>query len=174
MVTAAVNDWVEQYTHRSWGVIKSIVAERYDFKDTIWLRHPDVVSVDAVVIGYPGQSQETISPGNYFSNALGRVTLYWGAHLPQSKWNNDLLSISYTYGVLTVPNDLKLAALGIAAVMYNFAINGQQNIVSSSVGSYHVQTIGAIRGAGGVKPNSAMNTAEANYAIIDSYVMRRQ
>ena len=172
MVVAAVNQWIEQQTHRAWGVTLSVV-ERRDWTAPIWLRHPDVQAITSLKYGFPGQTQTTIASTGYFVNALGRLTIYWGQHHGISALNNDFMEITYTYGVPQVPDDLKLAALGIAAVMYNYAVNGQQNVVASSVGSYRIETIGAIRGAGNSAPNPAMNTAEANYLIIDSYAMRR-
>ena len=172
-VTAGVNQWVEQRTHRAWATSVTTV-ERRDWSTVLWLLHPDVQSITAVKYGFPGQLQTTLSSTSYFVNALGRLTLYWGQHHGISARNNDFMEITYVYGTVTVPDDLKLAALAIAAVMYNFAINDQQNVVASSVGSYHIQTIGSIRGTGNGVPNPAMNTAEHNFMIVDSYIMRRQ
>ncbi|MEB0287226.1 hypothetical protein QN355_11740 [Cryobacterium sp. 10S3] len=178
-VVSAVNQWVESRTRRSWGATVQVV-ERYDYKPRgVFLRKMDIVSVDLIRLGWPNQpsGMSTINASSYYVNEFGRLTMlspFANSVNSTTRFFNDLLEVTYTYGVTKVPDDLKLAALGIAAVMYNFAVNGQQNIVASSVGNYHIQTIGAIRGAGGVAPNPAMNTAEANYAIIDSYVMRRQ
>jgi hypothetical protein len=170
---AAANKFIEQRTHRSWGQVVS-VTERYDYQSILWLRHPDVQSITSIKLAYPNLTQTTLDPSSYFLNSFGRVTLYWGQNHGISPLNNDLMEVTYTYGVSEVPDDLRLAALGIAAVWYNFAINGQMNVVSSSVGSLHIETIGAIRGSGTAKYNPAMNSAEANFQIIDSYAMRRQ
>ena len=172
-VVLGVNQWIEQRTHRSWGATNT-VTERYDWASVIWLRHPDVTAITSVKLGFPGQTQSTIDPTGYFNNSFGRLTMYWGQPHGISARHNDFMEIIYSYGVATVPDDLKLAALGIAAVIYNFAINDQQNVVAATVGSYHLQTIGSIRGTGNGITNPAMNTAEHNFMIVDSYIMRRQ
>jgi hypothetical protein len=172
-IVLGVNQWIEQRTHRSWGVTNTI-TERYDWASIIWLRHPDVQSITSVKLGFPGQTQSTIDPTGYFVNSYGRLTMYWGQPKGISARHNDFMEIVYVYGLTAVPGDLKLAALGIAAVMYNFAVNDQQNVVAATVGSYHLQTIGSIRGTGNGTVNPAMNTAEHNFQIIDSYALRRQ
>ena len=173
-VVAAVNSWIDIYTHRAWGVGSTpiSVTERYDWKSPLWLRHMDVIAVQTVKLGYPNVAQQTIASNGYFVNPEGRLTMYFSYSSSISVRNNDLLEVTYTYGVLAVPDDLKLAALGIAATMYNYAKAGNQNIVASSVGSYRVQYAGSVR-SGSAGPNPAMNTAEAFYAVVDSYRMRR-
>lgn len=173
-VVAAINSWVETQTHRCWGEAKQ-VTERYDFNPILYLRHQDVVSVDEVNLGYPGQEQVTIPPGSYWPNALGRLTIYWQAltQYNPSTFNNDYMEITYTHGVEDVPDDLKLAALGIAAGFYNWATNGNKEVVASSVGSYRLEYIGAVRGAGNGTTNPSNNTADANWGVIASYRMQR-
>jgi Group II intron, maturase-specific domain len=41
-----------------------------------------------------------------------------------------------------VPEDLKLAALGLAAGFYNWVTNGQKEVSSAQVGSYRLQYVG--------------------------------
>jgi len=168
---AAMNAFVDRYTHRSFGEIKTVIDEQYDFKSPLWLRHQDVTSVDGIKIGYPNTTQTPIGSGNYFFNSYGRITLYWGQKSGLSTWNNDLLSVSYKHGVSTVPDDLKLACLGIAAAMCNFAINNGQDVIAQSIGSYRLQTMGSIRSNG--IPEPAMNRAQANWQVIDAYKLRR-
>jgi hypothetical protein len=180
-VVEAMNTWVETRTLRCWGETKQ-VTERYNWKRILWLRHQDVVTVDSITLGFPGQTQTALPPNAYFVNSFGRITLYASMLAPGARGGaavgspifNDYMQVMYTYGVPSdqVPNDLILAVLGIGATFYNFTINGQKDVVASSVGSYHVQFSGAIRPTPGAI--SSGHTDEANYGIVDSYRTRRQ
>lgn len=173
-VVNAVNQYVENRTNRFWGGTTTL-TERYDWAPRIWLHHQDVQSIGFIKLGYPGLLQSTLDTTSYFFNSLGRVTMYLQqpTQFNPSAVNNDLVQIQYTYGVATVPQDLFLATLGIAANFYNWATSGQKDIVATSVGSYRIETIGAVRSIPGV-PSPATNTSEANWQVIDSYRMRRQ
>lgn len=177
-VVAAVNAFIETRTHRCWGEVKT-VTERYDFKSPLWLRHQDI-SLDVstpitVKLGYPNLAQQTIAPTGYFANAQGRLTLFFSSSSRQSVRNNDLLEVTYSYGVLTaaVPSDLIEAALGIGQRLYNFVTNDGKDIVASHVGSYQVESINAIRSAGNGSSNSANNTAELLFGVVDSHATKR-
>jgi hypothetical protein len=76
-VVDAVNAYIERLTNRSFGEVKS-VTEGYDLSRSIWLRHQDVTDVSTVSTGYPGQTQDTIDPGGYYVNPLGRLTFNIG------------------------------------------------------------------------------------------------
>lgn len=197
-VTDAVNQWVETYTNRCFGEIKTVV-ERYDWAPAIYLRHIDIVEESddmdtpttmSIQLGYPHLLQSALDSTSYFYNTWGRVTMYLqnpGEFNP-SAVNNDLVEITYQYGYHAlgyqedgvtpiVPDDLATAALGIAAGFYNWATNGQKDIVGASVGSYRLQYIGGVRGTpdpnGGADPDLPMNREKQNWTIIDSYRMRR-
>jgi hypothetical protein len=122
-VVAAVNADIERVTHRCWDEIKT-VTERYDYGNRLWLRHQDVQEVSSVNSGHPGTTPVEIDRDTYYCNGLGRLsfgTFLHGCRYPDlPEW----LEISYSYGVEDVPEDLKLAALGIAAGFYNWATNG--------------------------------------------------
>jgi hypothetical protein len=75
------------------------------------------------------------------------------------------LEVTYTYGVDEVPEDLKLAALAIAAGFYNWATNEQKEIVSAQVGSYRVSYGGSAQSGG--------TNNDANWAVIKSYATKR-
>lgn len=172
-VVDAMNDWVESHTHRCWGITKT-VTERYDYKPKgFWLRHQDVQSITSIQIGWPNQSQSTVNASSYYPNSYGRVTMiapFTNSVNDTSRYFNDLLSVTYVYGVATVPNDLKLATLGIAAGFYNWAVNDQKDVTSISVGSYK-QEMSHRTLLPGRKPEQI--TADANWAIIDKYKMQR-
>lgn len=176
-VVAAVNQYIENRTNRCWGTTTTI-TERYDWAPRIWLHHQDVQSIGFIKLGYPGLTQSTLDSTSYLFNEYGRVTMYLmqPTQFNPSAVNNDLVQIQYTYGQTNVPEDLILAALGIAANFYNWAINGNKDVVAASVGSYRLEFSGAVRGAGGGAngdPPASTSTNQVNWNIIDSYRMQR-
>lgn len=170
-VVSSMNAWVESRTNRVWGETATVV-ERHDWGRTLWLRHQDVIAISALKVGWPGQVQTTIDPTGYFLNPRGRVTMFWQvlSQPVSSPLYNDYVEVSYTHGVLSVPEDLKLAVLGVSAGFYNFATNGQKDVSSASVGSYKLE-YGAKHLIPTRKPETV--TAEANWSIIDMYKMRK-
>lgn len=169
-VVNAVNQWVETYTGRCFGETKT-VTETYDIDNTVWLRHQDVTSVASVQMNYPGSTISTLDSASYRYSSLGRITFYVALSVPRTLWARDSLVVTYSYGLSPVPADLVTACLGIAAGLYNYAVNGQQNVVAASVGSYRVEYAGAVRSTG--DPSPANNTAEFGFKIIDTYRARR-
>lgn len=179
-VVNSVNQWIETRTNRAWGELVT-VTERYDWAPLIWLRHQDIdITADTMTIqlGYPHLLQSPLDSTSFFWNEWGRVTMYLQSpgQFNISAVNNDLVEITYNYGVVDVPDDLVMAALGIAAGFYNWAVNGQKDIVSASVGTYRLEYLGRVRQtpAAGVAPDISLNTAQANWAIVDSYTMVKQ
>jgi hypothetical protein len=177
-VVAAVNQYIETQTHRCWGDTKTVTGERYDYTSVIYLRHQDVQSVTDVALGWPGQTSYDLPNNGFYFDKRGRLTIYSNSLLAPRKFSgsalyNDYVSVSYTYGVAAedVPADLKLAAIGIATNFYNYANAAGKDVVSASVGSYRLEYAGAVRGNGTSEP--ARNTSDANFAIVDSYRMRR-
>ena len=174
-VVDGVNGWIEDYTNRCFGETKQI-TETYDYAKTLYLRHMDVVSVDQIDVGYPGQSHQTLDATGYFSNRLGRVTMLWASRgfSGPSMAYNDWMSVTYTYGVLNVPDDLKMAALNIAGNFYNFVTNGQHDVSAFSVGSYHVEYASKrTTGGSGNSSDPATSTSDASWAVIDKYRQRK-
>lgn len=189
-VCNAVNAYVDTYTKRVFGEKKQ-VTERYDMSYTFYLRHADIITIDSMTLGWPGTGQNSYSVQStaYFFNVFGRVTLFaqflpWDQQRTPSMTWRDYLSVQYTYGYTgagyaqdgvtpLVPDDLSLASHGIAAGFYNWATNGNKDVVATSVGSYKLEFVGAVRGVGNGVPAPANNTSEANWAILDSYRLRR-
>lgn len=166
-VVDAVNAYIERATHRCWGDTLT-VKEVHDWKPRIWLHHQDVRNISSIKFGYPTAARITIDSSSYYWNKLGRVSFtprYGGwryADLPE------YVEVTYTYGVDEVPEDLKLAALGIAAGFYNWASDGHKTVSASQVGSYRVEYAGNKRAA-----DSVDTTAEANFNVVASYATRR-
>lgn len=141
-VVAAINQWILNYTGRSFGATVVITGEVHDYKPVVWLDHQDVQSVQSLKIGYPTQTQQTLAVGNYYVNEYGRLTLNRsGADIP-SRGNYDLVTVDYTYGKAIVPPDLQLAALGLAADFYNDTGSSQGAITMAMVGQYRLQYSG--------------------------------
>lgn len=199
-VTDSVNQWIETYTRRCFGEIKT-VTERYDWSPAIYLRHIDIVeppddltqpTTMSIILGYPHILQSSLDATSYFYDVWGRVTMYLQnpTEFNVSAVNNDLVEITYNYGyhqlgysdaptnsIPIVPDDLVLAALGIAAGFYDWATSNQKDIVSASVGTYRLQYAGAVRGVpdpnGGADPDTAYSHDKQNWLILDSYKFKR-
>jgi hypothetical protein len=177
-VVDGLNQYIENRTNRCWGTTTTI-DERRDWAPIIWAHHQDVASVNSVTMGYPNLETTVLDTTSYFWDSYGRITMYLQSmtQFNPSPVNNDLVLINYTYGVQTVPDDLLMATLGIAAHYYDWLSNGQKDIVTASIGTYRLTFSGSVRAAGGQdgnEPSTAMSTDQQNWNIIDSYKMRRQ
>lgn len=166
-VVDAVNAYIENRTHRCWGEVKT-ATERVNWSSSLYLKHQDVVDITTAKTGFPGQTQDTIDADDYYVNSIGRLSFFTSGLPNPSRGYRDWLEIVYTYGVLDVPEDLRLAALGLASGFYNWAGNGQKDIVESQVGSYRVKYAGGNSTDGG-----SDSTADANRSIIASYATKR-
>lgn len=140
-VVAAINAWVNNYTGRSFGVNTVITDELQDYKPVIWLDHMDIVSIDELRIGSPyfGGNRQVIPAGNYVINPTGRLMINPSGIEIYSRAYYDTMSIDYTYGVPVVPDDLLLAALGLAADFYNDDGASRGAITMAMVGTYRIQ-----------------------------------
>src|SRR6478752_6950230 len=113
-VVDAVNAYIENRTHRCWGEIKT-ATERVNWNSSLYLKHMDVVDITTAKTGYPGQTQDTVDADDYYVNPTGRLSFFTGGLPNPSRGYRDWLEIAYTYGVMEVPDDLKLAALGLVS-----------------------------------------------------------
>lgn len=166
-VVKSVNQWIENQTGRCWGDTVT-VKETYDWQPRLWLRHQDVVHISSIKFGYAGSAQVEIVSTSYHFSPLGRVSFLPYRQRRQYANYPDYLEVTYTYGTDEVPEDLKLAALGIASGFYNWATNGQRDVVASQVGSYRLEYAGSSRSGG-----SADSSADTNFAIVASYKTKR-
>jgi hypothetical protein len=118
LVVAAVNQWIINYTGRSFGVTTVVTNEIHDYRPSLWLDHQDVQTIQAVRVGYPNQTAQALPSNNYFVNEYGRLVLNLsGVDIP-GRGNYDLISVDYSYGRAAVPDDLKLAAMALAFDFY--------------------------------------------------------
>src|SRR4051794_24045362 len=101
-VVDAVNAWIENRTSRCWGETRQI-TEQYDYKQSVWLRHGDIASIDEVTLGWPGHDQTTLPPESYYVSKRGRLTFiasliaaYGLGFHPTSRMLSDYLAVKYT------------------------------------------------------------------------------
>lgn len=175
IIVDSVNDYIESETNRCWGETKT-TTENYNFGKTLYLRHQDVIGIDQITVGWPGQTLSPIDPTGYYFNQFGRVTLFWATWSKvagvQSALYNDYIHVTYQYGVAEVPADLKEAAIGVAVGLYNWAKAGGNEVATYSVGSYRVETIKAVRGTYSSNPTPYDNAAEHHFLTIQKYKTR--
>ncbi len=147
--------------------------------DTPGTQTPPAVSGGmTVILGYPNKMQEQLDNTSFFWDEWGRLTMYLQEprQYNPSAVNNDLVQITYTYGVTTVPADMQSAALAIAANFYNWCTNNQKDVVSTSIGSYRLEFEGAVRGVGdpnnGNAPAVAHSTMQMHWNTLNRYRTR--
>lgn len=171
-VVDAVNEYITRQTNRCWGDTVT-VTERYDIKRVIYLRHMDVVEVTSITQGMPNQAQTTLTTSSYWLDpAIGRIEFpgyFYSRGFLDSRYARSGYGITYTYGNPVVPDDLKLAALGVAMSFYNWSTTENKDIKSVSTGSYRVEYA-----TGRDQGNSTSPTVGSeNYRIISSYAAKR-
>ena len=79
--------------------------------------------------------------------------------------------MTYSYGVEDVPDDLKLAALGIAYEQYKWAEAGGQQVTSASIGSYRLEYLGARSSV--TSPDETVSRITGFFDTVNSYQLRR-
>ena len=126
-----VNSHVLTETGRVFGTTRDITDELHDYSPTVWLDNQDITVLTSVTIGRT--SPDTLDSDDYFWNEQGRLVLSTRVSHNPSKNDFDVVGVTYTHGVATVPDDLKYAALQAGAEMYN-GIDGE--VTEESVGSY--------------------------------------
>ena len=152
----AVNAYINRITGRSWGAIET-VTELHDYAPTIFLRNMDVQSITSVKRDYGSDQTTLVADTDYRFNDLGRLTLSYGrASLYPAL--RDYIEVVYTHGVLTVPDDLKLAALALAKDFGSYATDSGE-VSSRSIGSYRLE----------FKHGSQTSTGQTYFDVIDGY-----
>ena len=159
-VVAAVNEYIESVTGRSWGAVAT-ATETHDYAPVVFLRHQDVTGVTEVKRGQRVDDRTVVDANNYFVNDFGRLVLSEsGAGFHRTR---DYVHVTYTYGVTTVPADLKLAALSLGQDFYSYASDGQTEISSEGIGSYRLQ----------YASGSSSATGSVHFSTINRYRTRR-
>lgn len=137
-VVAAVNQWINTYTGRSFGTLVVVTDELQDYRPVVWTDHMDVVTIDKLQYGSPyfGGIRQVIPDGTYVFNPQGRVMINPMGRDEYARGYYDNVSIDYTYGVTAIPEDLRLAALALAADFYKSTSSSQGAITMAMVGNY--------------------------------------
>jgi hypothetical protein len=128
-VVDAVNASIERMTGRVWGATRT-ATEVYDYQPVLFLKQMDVISVSSV-----SRNDTALQASSYKFRSTGRLILssYEGRFRP----HYDEISVTYTYGNIDVPEDLKLAALSLAADAYNYVDEdgSQGEVTEEQIGS---------------------------------------
>jgi hypothetical protein len=161
LVVAAVNDYIEHSTGRSWGATETVTGEMHDYAPVIFLRHQDVAGVSKVERGQGTNDRTTLAVSEYFVNNVGRLVL--SENRIGFRKTRDFIHVDYTYGVSTVPGDLKLAALALASDFNTYATDGQKEVSSEGIGSYRLTYASGASSA----------TGKVHFDTIASYRTRR-
>lgn len=159
-VVGAVNQYIDNKTGRVWGETAS-GTEDHDLTPVVFLENQDVLTVDSVELGYPNETATTMDDEDYYFNGLGRLVLSNGRMRFAPR--RDYVHVTYTYGNPTVPDDLKLAALSLAADLYAYAETEQVEVASESIGSYRLE----------YRNGKSTVTGGTYFSIIDRYRTRR-
>lgn len=154
LVIAAVNQYVDSQTGRSWGSGTS-VTEVHDYAPVIFLRRMDVQSVTSVTI-----NGSTVPTSSYSFSPTGRLVLSTGRLGFDARRNE--VTVVYVQGSGTVPADLKLAALALASDFYNYADNNQTEVTSEGIGSMRLT----------YASGSGSSTGKTYFNTISGYGMR--
>lgn len=160
VVVDGVNSYIESTTGRTWGE-EAEEVERHDFRPTVYLRNMDVTQIISVKTGYPQQTQTSLTSDSYYWTRQGKLVLAL-AGCPQ--FVADYLEVDYKHQA-SVPQDLKLAALALAAEIYNWANTGQRDPSRVTVGSYTIDYSN--------RKNSSQTTSDTYVAVIKSYRKQR-
>lgn len=153
-VVEAVNAYIERATGRVWGEVV-VTTETHDFASVIFLNNMDVVDVSELKL-----NDAVLEVPRYKWRDTGRVVLSTresGFH-----YRYDEVEVTYTYGNLEVPADLKLAALSLASDFYTFAADGQTEVSAEGIGSLRYTYA---RGA-------STSTGATHFTTIDSFKKR--
>ena len=135
LVVDAVNEHVESTTGRCFGETKT-ATETVDYAPVVFLSHQDVQAVTEVTFGRGSGDPTTADTDSYYVNPYGRLVL--GSGPTSYTQNRDYVHVTYTYGVTTVPGDLKLAALALASDYYSYATDSGREVSSEGVGTYRL------------------------------------
>lgn len=180
-IVDALDGYVDRETSRSFGELQT-VTETYDYRGLIWLRHMDITEIVSVKLGFPGQSPYEVPADGYRFNPLGRLRLNGRTiDAPVSYDEIDYVEVTYKYGFTKlgytdspantaprVPADLKHAALAIAAGFYNYATEGQREVLAASIDGYREEYAGRTDQA-----SSGKNTRDSHFSVISGYAMQR-
>ena len=132
-VIDGVNKWVSDYTGRFFGEVVDL-TEVFDYAPAIFLHHIDITEVESVKVY--GQD---ITADTLVNRTTGRVVISkYGYDLNVSRRGYDAIEVKYKSGVMTVPQELKMATLQLAMDNYNRKDGKDAGISATSIGGYSI------------------------------------
>ncbi len=155
-----VSAYIERYTGRVFGRTVTVTDEVADYPNTgtLLLGNTDVTAVSSVKL-----NDVVMDAGAYKWNSAGEINLpapgRWDLNWSSVPSGNNSIKVTYTYGVPSVPLDLELAALEIAAAVHARR-KGQGQKVAERIGDYSVQYADAAK---------AISSMPDQLGILDSY-----
>jgi len=172
-VVSAVNQWVETYLGRYFGVEAGgkTLTEVLDYTPVIFLDAMDIVSIDEVkLFGTTLTSTEYV-----INNTTGRLVLSTSGSTPRVNNRSlyDAVEVTYKAGVETVPADLKLAVLQLASENYNKRDTADNsNISSTSVGGFSV-SFGTSTSSDNTTQPDGSHAVSGYMAVLNAYKRHR-
>ncbi len=140
----ATNQYVEDKTLYNYGDDKTR-TESLDLASSVTLGRMGIKSITSLKLYQQGTEDETddLDPKSYSFNDLGRLTLDFTYGDDRSRYDYNMVHVTYVYGHAegeTMPADLKLAALQFAADQLS-GTGGQDSrrVKSESTGSYRIE-----------------------------------
>lgn len=132
-VIDGVNKWVSDYTGRFFGEVVDL-TEVFDYAPAIFLHHIDITEVESVKVY--GQD---ITADTLVNRTTGRVVISkYGYDLNVSRRGYDAIEVKYKSGIMTVPQELKMATLQLAMDNYNRKDGKDAGISATSIGGYSI------------------------------------
>jgi len=110
VILDSVEKWIKEYCHRDF-IQTTYTNELYDGQgyQTLFLKHYPIIEVTELKI-----NDEAIDPDDLITYENG--TLYYPSGFPQGHQN---ISVTYSAGYTTMPEDLKFAVLTAVSYLYN-------------------------------------------------------
>ena len=168
-VIDGVNKWVSDYTGRFFGEVVDL-TEVFDYAPAIFLRHIDITEVESVKVY--GQD---ITENTLVNRTTGRVVISkYGYDLNVSRRGYDAIEVKYKSGVMTVPQELKMATLQLAMDNYNRKDGKDAGISATSIGGYSIAYGNAVSTSSAqANATSGQQSAMTDYmAVFNFYRVR--
>lgn len=133
-IVAAVNDWVESYTGRVVGEVKT-VTDVLDYAPVVFVAHPDITEVTEVKL-----FGDVLDGDDYrMSLKTGRLVLSLRGRNRNLRSDYDQVEVTYKTGIAEVPADLKGATLQLAADNYARKDAEGAGVTAESIDGYSIQ-----------------------------------
>lgn len=124
LVRLAINGFIEQYCHRDFSEDESDREEAVRITSgdqrTLIVRKPPIISLTSIVVGESGNTSPVDSTSYDVDLRGGKILMLFGNFLSNSRY-----VVAYKGGFTEIPEDIRLAALSIAAREISHASKGR-------------------------------------------------